>query len=169
MEVTDVNKTHGFKVDVTWTGNNGQGTAGYSAYERSHEISGVGKPIIPGSSDPSFRGDRARYNPEELLVASLSACHMLWFLNLCADAQVVVTDYADSAEGTMAVTPNGGGHFTEVVLKPVVTVTKDSDFELAEELHEKAHHLCFIANSVNFSVRVEPTIVSERVASAVEV
>ncbi len=163
-----MNKTHSYKIGVAWKGNSGQGTASYTGYERSHEISGDGKPVILGSSDPAFRGDRARYNPEELLVASLSACHMLWFLNLCADAHVVVTDYVDSAEGTMAVTPNGGGHFTEVVLKPVVTMTKDSDFELAEELHEKAHHLCFIANSVNFSVRVEPTVVSERVASAVE-
>lgn len=162
-----MNNTHNFKVNVTWTGNRGRGTAGYTSYERCHEISGDGKPVIAGSSDPAFRGDKSRYNPEELLVASLSACHMLWYLNLCADAHLIVTDYADNADGIMAITKDGGGHFTEVTLKPAVTVAKGSDLALAKELHEQAHHLCFIANSMNFAVRVEPTIVVEE--SAVEV
>ncbi len=163
-----IDKTHGFKINVTWSGNTGRGTESYSSYERAHEISAAGKPVIAGSSDPAFRGDESRYNPEELLIASLSACHMLWYLNLCADARVVVTDYADRAEGSMVITADGGGHFTEVTLKPAVTVTKESDTRLAEELHLKAHHLCFIANSVNFPVRVEPVIVVGRVASGVE-
>lgn len=161
MKLKAKNKDHSFKIDVTWTGNKGLGTVNYSAYERSHEISGDGKAVIEGSSDPAFRGDKSRYNPEELLVASLSACHLLWYLNLCADAHIVVTNYMDRALGVMVLTKEGGGHFTEVTLKPVVTVTKDADLALAKELHKQAHHLCFIANSVNFPVRVEPTILVE--------
>jgi organic hydroperoxide reductase OsmC/OhrA len=150
--------THSFGVSVEWTGNTGGGTSDYTSYQRSHEISSEGKPFIPGSSDPAFRGDRSRYNPEELLVASLSACHMLWFLHLCADAGVVVTRYADSAEGTMRLTEDGGGHFEEVTLRPAVTIRRGCDPDLAQSLHARAHHLCFIANSVNFEVRAEPTI-----------
>lgn len=149
-------KAHSFKVNVAWTGNLGEGTNSYTSYKRSHEISATGKPIIPGSSDPAFRGDKSRYNPEELLVASLSACHMLWYLHLCADAHVVVTNYLDQADGTMILTEDGGGHFSEVILRPVVTIRKGCDPELAKELHRRAHHLCFIANSVNFPVHVEP-------------
>jgi organic hydroperoxide reductase OsmC/OhrA len=151
-------KQHTFKVDVEWTGNLGRGTATYNAYERSHEISAPGKPVIPGSSDPAFRGDKSRYNPEELLVASLSGCHMLWYLHLCAEAHILVTGYVDHATGAMAINKDGGGHFTEVLLKPVVTIGMDSDSERANELHHRAHELCFIANSVNFEVRVEATV-----------
>jgi organic hydroperoxide reductase OsmC/OhrA len=151
-------KAHAFGVKVTWTGNTGEGTSAYTSYRRAHEISAGGKPTIPGSSDPAFRGDASRYNPEELLVASLSACHMLWFLHLCADAGVVVVAYADDAEGTMTLTEDGGGHFEEVRLRPAVTIKAGCDPELARRLHARAHHLCFIANSVNFEVRVEPTV-----------
>lgn len=154
-----MNKTHGYKVGVAWKGNSGQGTASYTGYERSHEISGDGKPVIPGSSDPAFRGDRTRYNPEDLLVAALSACHMLSYLHVCADSHIIVIEYVDDADGVMTMTKDGGGHFTEATLKPTVTIAKESDPELAKKLHEKAHHLCFIANSMNFPVRVEPTIV----------
>ncbi len=154
------NKTHQYQVEVRWTGNTGQGTASYRAYERAHEIFVAGKPIIPGSSDPAFRGDPTRYNPEELLVASLSTCHMLWYLHLCADAKIVVTEYWDNPIGIMTETKDGGGRFTEVTLKPVVTVAAGSDLALAEQLHEKAHHLCFVANSMNFPVRCEPKIIS---------
>jgi organic hydroperoxide reductase OsmC/OhrA len=149
---------HTFEIDLKWTGNLGRGTATYTAYERSHEISAPGKPFIPGSSDPAFRGDKSRYNPEELLVASLSSCHMLWYLHLCAEAKILVMDYVDHATGAMAINKDGGGHFTEVLLKPEVTIGKDSDSELAKKLHHRAHELCFIANSVNFEVRVEPTV-----------
>lgn len=151
-------KVHQYQVEVRWTGNTGQGTVGYRAYDRTHEIFVAGKPIIPGSSDPTFRGDPTRYNPEELLVASLSTCHMLWYLHLCADAKIVVTEYWDNPIGTMTETKDGGGRFAEVMLKPVVTVTADSDSALAEQLHEEAHHLCFIANSMNFPVRCEPLL-----------
>ena len=151
-------QSHAFAVSVKWTGNTGEGTSGYTAYQRAHEIYAEGKPHIPGSSDPAFRGDRTRYNPEELLVASLSACHMLWYLHLCAEANIVVTEYTDDAQGTMALTEDGGGHFEEVVLKPVVKIRQDCDLELAQSLHARAHHLCFIANSMNFPVNVEAAI-----------
>ena len=154
-------ETHFYEVNVRWTGNTGQGTATYRTYERSHEITVEGKPPILGSSDPNFRGDKTKYNPEELLVASLSACHLLWYLHLCASAKLIVTDYVDHPVGKMVETEDGGGRFTEVVLKPVVTMQKGGDLTLIEQLHEKAHHLCFIANSMNFPVRCEPSTLFE--------
>lgn len=156
-----MSKEHIYKTDLVWTGNTGDGTKTYKGYSRAHEISIEGKPTIVGSSDPHFNGDPSRYNPEELLVAALSACHMLYYLHLCADAKIVVVDYRDSATGVMVETANGGGHFTEVVLRPRVAISNDSDAEEAEKIHHKAHELCFIANSVNFPVRCEPTIVFE--------
>lgn len=140
---------------MRWTGNTGNGTRDYRGYERAHEYIVDGKPTIPGSSDPAFRGDRTRWNPEELLVMSLSSCHMLWYLHLCATHNVSVIDYVDDAVGTMVETADTGGHFTDVVLRPRVTIESGGDLTVAESLHEKAHHLCFIANSVNFPVRVE--------------
>ncbi len=153
-------KTHRYAVTVEWTGNTGAGTAGYRAYERRHEITApeLPKPAIPGSSDPAFRGDRARWNPEELLVAALSACHKLWYLHLCADAGIVVTRYVDRAEGVMAEEPDGGGQFRGVVLRPTVTVAAGSDVTRARALHARAHALCFIARSVNFPVAHEPDV-----------
>lgn len=145
-------KLHSYRAKIEWTGNTGEGTSHYRAYQRDHEISIKGKPVIPGSSDPAFRGDPGRYNPEELLLASLSSCHMLWFLHLCADLKITVTSYVDRAEGTMIETADGSGHFTEVILKPEVTVRPGTDVEIARSLHERAHHLCFIANSVNFPI-----------------
>lgn len=148
--------THHYEVSVTWTGNTGTGTSSYRAYERAHEVGAEGKPSIPGSSDPSFRGDPARWNPEELLVASLSQCHMLWFLHLCALEGVIVTAYSDTPSGTMAETPDGGGRFEEVVLRPRAVLADPGRAGQAGELHERAHELCFIAGSVNFPVRHEP-------------
>jgi len=152
-----MNKEHTYSLTVTWTGNTGTGTSGYRSYERSHIISASNKPDIEASSDPSFRGDSARYNPEELLVASLSGCHMLWFLHLCADSGIIVTGYTDNPTGAMTETANGGGKFKEVVLNPVVTVSDASMLDKLEALHEKAHEHCFIANSVNFPVRHNAT------------
>jgi organic hydroperoxide reductase OsmC/OhrA len=145
---------HAYEVLTRWTGDLGTGTSDYRAYSRQHEVLGPGKvgPIL-GSSDPAFRGDATRYNPEELLVASLSACHLLWYLHLCADAGIVVLEYADAARGTMAEAEGGGGHFTEVVLRPQVTITRAEQVPDALKLHEKANRLCFIANSVNFPVK----------------
>lgn len=148
---------HEYQIRTTWTGNRGQGTAGYRAYDRAHEIRAPGKPVLAGSSDPAFRGDRTRYNPEELLVASLSACHMLWYLHLCADAGIVVTAYQDDARGTMETAADGSGRFVEVVLQPQVTIAH-GDPARAAALHEDAHRLCFIAASVNFPVRHAPRI-----------
>ncbi|WP_080058098.1 OsmC family protein [Spirosoma aerolatum] len=150
-------KQHHYEIKTTWTGNTGTGTSGYRAYERAHVILAANKPDIPGSSDPAFRGDKTRYNPEELLVASLSSCHMLWYLHVCTDAGVVVVDYTDTATGTMVETSDGSGHFTEVTLYPSVVVADASMIEKANELHHKANQLCFIANSCNFPVRHEPT------------
>ncbi|MFC7546571.1 OsmC family protein [Plantactinospora sp. GCM10030261] len=149
---------HRYEVTVTWTGNRGGGTSDYRSYDRDHEVTAGDKPALPGSSDPAFRGDAARWNPEELLVASLSQCHMLWYLHLCAADGIVVTDYRDVASGTMAQTPDGGGRFTEVTLRPEVSVAEPGMAERAAALHTRANELCFIARSVNFPVHHEPTI-----------
>jgi organic hydroperoxide reductase OsmC/OhrA len=150
-------KTHRYAVAVKWTGNTGTGTSGYKNYERRYDILGEDlKPPIPGSSDPTFRGDAARWNPEELLVAALSACHKLWYLHLCALAGVVVVEYIDRAEGFMEETPDGSGRFVRAILRPEVTVAAGSDLAKARELHPEAHAKCFIANSVNFPVEHEP-------------
>lgn len=163
-----MSKEHIYNTDLVWTGNRGSGTKTYKGYSRAHEISIEGKPIIVGSSDPHFNGDASRYNPEELLVAALSACHMLYYLHLCADAKIIVTDYKDDATGKMIETADGGGHFTEVTLKPRVVISKESDTNLANELHHKAHELCFIANSVNFPVRAEAEILFEKSSTAAD-
>ncbi len=147
---------HSYAVTVTWTGNTGSGTAGYRAYERAHEVAVRGKPTLPGSSDPEFRGDPARYNPEEMLVASVSSCHMLWYLHLCSVEGIVVEAYEDIAEGVMVEDAEGGGRFTEVVLQPEITLAAGSDVGRATALHDDAQAKCFIANSVNFPIRHEP-------------
>ncbi|MEO6879209.1 MAG: OsmC family protein, partial [Gemmatimonadaceae bacterium] len=134
--------THQYAIRVNWTGNTGTGTSHYRAYERAHEISAPGKPAISGSSDPAFRGDAGRYNPEELLVASLSSCHMLWCLHLASEAGVVVTAYRDDAVGTMRETGDGGGAFSEVILRPVVTAQRGATAAVVSELHHRAHALC---------------------------
>src|SRR6266700_2181049 len=150
---------HHYETSLRWTGNTGAGTRHYNAYSRNHEISGAGKAAaIPGASDPHFRGDRSRYNPEELLVASLSACHMLSYLHLCAVNDIVVTAYEDRASGAMAEAPDGGGHFTAVVLRPNVTIAPGSDSDKALRLHEEAARLCFIASSVRFPVTHQPAV-----------
>ncbi len=152
-------KKHHYSVTIKWTGNAGTGTSGYRNYERQHEISaGPEKPPIPGSSDPAFRGDASRWNPEDLLVASLSACHQLWYLHLCAEAGIVVVSYIDHAEGVMEETPDGSGHFERVELRPQIKVMPGSDIEKARALHYTAHVKCFIANSVNFPVQHEAEI-----------
>jgi organic hydroperoxide reductase OsmC/OhrA len=154
--------THHYSLTVTWTGNTGTGTSGYRDYQRQHEIAAAGKPPIAGSSDRVFHGDSSRWNPEELLVAALSACHQLSYLHVCADAGIVVLEYVDHAEGTMAQAPNGGGRFQSVTLRPRVTVAAGADLTLARDLHHSAHAKCFIASSVNFPVEVEPEIVEQR-------
>lgn len=150
--------THHYEVTVAWTGNRGEGTSGYRAYGRDHEVTADSRPAIAGSADRAFRGSAERWDPERLLVAALSECHMLSYLHQCADSGVVVVDYVDHAEGSMQQTADGGGHFTEVTLKPRVTVAEESMAHAARELHGRAHELCFIASSVNFPVMHAPTV-----------
>lgn len=145
---------HHYQLSVQWTGNHGSGTSGYRDYGREHVITAAGKPPIPGSSDPAFRGDATRWNPEELLVASASACHKLWYLHLCADAGIIVTAYEDQAEGTM-----DEERMQRVVLRPRVTISA-GDRDLALQLHHTAHEKCYIANSVNFPILCEASIES---------
>lgn len=149
---------HRYEVHVAWTGNRGEGTTSYRAYDRDHEARSEGRPPIPGSSDPAFRGDPDRWDPERLLVASLSQCHLLWYLHLCALDGVVVLSYEDRATGEMVEDPDGGGQFAEVTLRPVVGVADQAMVERAQALHARAHSLCFIARSVNFPVRHEPEV-----------
>src|SRR6202167_1308918 len=138
-------KQHHYEIQVAWTGNQGQGTKTYATYKRDYTTTAPGKPPVLASSDPAFRGDPARYNPEDLLVASLSACHLLSYLHLCAVNGVVVTAYEDNAAGTMEEDAAGSAQFTEVTLRPRVTITPESDAGKAMALHEEAGRLCFIA------------------------
>ena len=153
---------HGFAVEVVWTGNTGAGTSSYRSYERTHEVRSAGKSTIEASADPAFLGDADRYNPEELLIAALSQCHMLWFLHLAAECGVVVVGYHDRAQGELAENADGSGGFREVVLHPEVTVEDLASVDVAEALHERAHELCYISKSLNFPVRLTP---STRVAN----
>jgi organic hydroperoxide reductase OsmC/OhrA len=153
------NREHRYKVATCWTGNLGSGTSAYSAYSRNHELSAPGKSApIAGSSDPAFRGDPTRYNPEELLLGALSACHMLWVLHLSADAGITVTDYHDESEGFVVEHEEGSGEFTRVVLRPRMTITDAVRTNDAAEIHRKAHALCALARSVRFEVACEPVI-----------
>lgn len=147
-----MSKVHHYTLNIEWTGNKGTGTNDYREYEASHTVSVAGKPDLLASSDAPFRGDVSKYNPEDMFLASLSSCHMLWYLHLCADAGVIVTAYSDKPTGNMLQTDTGGGHFTDVTLHPHVTVTDASMIEKAIALHDKAREKCFIANSVNFEV-----------------
>lgn len=153
-------RQHHYKVGVEWTGNHGSGTDGYRNYGREHVIRIEGKPALAGSSDPMFRGDASRHNPEDMLVAALSTCHMLAYLHMATVAGVVVTPYEDAAEGTLELAGDGG-RFSEVVLHPRVTITAASDAAKAQAAHDAAHHACFIAASVSFPVRCEARIVVE--------
>ena len=160
-------KQHSYNVHVEWTGNDGQGTMTYKSYRRDHTIAGSDKPPIHGSSDPSFRGDRSRYNPEELLVASLSSCHMLWYLHLCSVNRITVLEYTDNASGIMKENEDGSGEFSEVTLRPIVKVHADSDQPRALALHEDAHRFCFIARSVKFPVSISSQIETAAQGSAI--
>lgn len=149
---------HHYRLTTTWTGNRGTGTSGHRDYSRDVELEVAGKPIVLASSDKPFRGDPQRWNPEDLLVAALSECHLLAYLHACVTAGVVVVDYRDDASGVMVEDGRGGGAFTEVVLRPQVTVADASMTDAATRAHDQAHDWCFIANSVSFPVRHEPTI-----------
>lgn len=149
-------KTHHYQTTIRWQ--SGEGTRNYQAYQRDFSIAVTGKPDLPGSSDPSFRGDPERYNPEELLLSAIASCHMLWYLHFCAVNGVVVTGYKDQASATMEENAEGSGKFTEVILYPEVRVTNPNMVDKAMQLHQQANKYCFIANSLNFTVTHRPKI-----------
>lgn len=148
---------HHYQVQVEWTGNTGSGTSSYKAYSRNHLVSAPLVPAIETSADPAFLGDEKRWDPEQLLVASVSQCHMLWYLHLAAQHGIVVESYEDVAEGLMETEPSGAGQFTLIELNPKVTISL-GDPNLAQELHHKVPEFCFIARSLNFPVRHNPEI-----------
>ncbi|MGV9195060.1 OsmC family protein [Microbacterium sp. MC2] len=149
---------HHYRLRSTWTGNRGSGTTGYRDYDRSVTLSVDGKPDIAASSDKPFRGDPSRWNPEDLLLAALSQCHLLAYLHACVTAGVVVVSYHDDATGIMVEDGRGGGAFTEVTLRPQVEVADPAMVDAAVAAHAQANAWCFIANSVNFPVRHEPVV-----------
>lgn len=149
---------HRYALTTTWTGNRGTGTSGYRDYARDVTLQVGGKPDILASADKPFRGDPERWNPEDLLLAALSECHLLSYLHACVQAGVVVVDYRDEATGRMQEDGQGGGAFTEVMLRPTVVVAEASMVDAAHDAHAQANAWCFIANSVSFPVRHEATI-----------
>jgi len=149
--------THSYKLKTTWTGNRGEGTSAYRAYDRNHTIQIDGKPELFGSADLMFRGDMSRHNPEDLLLAAISACHLMSFLHVCVMEGVVVTAYEDHATAQMQVNPDGSGHFISAMLNPIVTVTDEAMIAKLDAIHEKANKLCFIANSCNFPIHHHAT------------
>ena len=150
---------HQYRLAVAWQGNRGSGTSGYRDYDRDVLLRAEGKPDLLGSADPTFRGDRSRWNPEEMLVAALAQCHLLSYLHSAVRHGLVVTDYAEDPVGTM--TQEGqGGRFVDVLLRPRVTIAEGAQRELAQRLHVEASQNCFIAASVAFPVRHEPTVLT---------
>jgi organic hydroperoxide reductase OsmC/OhrA len=149
-------RNHRYQTHLGWTGAGGKD---FRNHARSYRLDAPGKPAIDGSSDETFRGDAGKWNPEDLLVASLSACHHLWYMGLCAAAGIVVLAYEDEASGEMIEEePGGAGQFVSVTLCPRVTLERDDDWAKALALHEIAHENCFVARSVNFPVKLEPTV-----------
>ena len=151
-------KQHNYTIDLVWTGNVGVGTENYTSYERSHTLRADHKPDLLGSSDPMFRGDKSKWNPEELLLASLSSCHMLWYLHFCSDNKIIVLSYEDAPSALMVIDSKGSGKFSSAELRPSVFITSPEKMDLAASLHIQAHEYCFIANSMNFPVTITPTI-----------
>ncbi len=152
-------KHHNYTTTIEWTGNEGKGTLDYKSYNRNHKIAVEGKyTAIEGSSDPDFLGDKAKYNPEDLFLSSLSACHMLWYLHLCATNKIIVTAYTDNATGVMEENKDGSGRFTAITLHPKVKITDKRMIDKANELHTEANRMCFLANSCNFVIEHEPSI-----------
>ena len=155
-----MNKKHAYQCTIEWTGNNGSGTTSYTSYNRNHTVSVTSKVDLECSSDPMFRGDGTKYNPEDLFLSSISSCHMLWYLHLCADAKVNVVEYKDTCEGILTLEQNGSGKFETITLYPSIVVEDVSMIEKANELHEIAHSYCFIAQSVNALIEIKPHIVA---------
>lgn len=154
-------KIHQYQSKILWTGNNGKGTTSYTSYERSYDIIINGKKKLKGSADPAFRGDSGLHNPEDLFLASISSCHMLWYLHLCSTHKITVVAYEDNATAAMEESAEGKGQFTEAILNPVVRIAEKEKIELARALHQKANEHCFIANSCNFPIKHKATILTE--------
>ncbi|MEX2347287.1 MAG: OsmC family protein [Balneolaceae bacterium] len=151
-------KQHIYHVQTRWTGNLGEGTSAYRSYSRNYNIHVKGKPVLEGTSDPAFLGDPEKYNPEEMFIAAISACHMLWYLHLCTDNSITVISYEGTAEGVMELEKDGSGRFISAVLKPRIVIKEKDKMSTAESLHVDANRLCFIANSCNFKISHEPEI-----------
>ena len=147
-----MNTLHNYRAAIIWSGNQGSGTSNYKDFERSYHIQIENKATILGSSDPAFRGDRTKHNPEELLLAAVSSCHMLWYLHFCSENKIIVTDYIDNATAILEETERGNGKFIAIALHPTITITEKSMIEKATELHAKANEYCFVANSLNLIV-----------------
>lgn len=159
-----MSREHQYRLGLEWTGNQGSGTSNYRAFSRNHTVSAEHKPDILGSSDPAFRGDLHRWTPEDLLVAAVAQCHMLWYLHLCSSAGVVVTEYRDDPIGVMVEddeADGGGGRFVGITLRPTVTVRDPESVLLAEALHGDVGPRCFIARSLNFPVAHQPRVSAE--------
>jgi organic hydroperoxide reductase OsmC/OhrA len=150
-------RPHLYATRLRWVGPDHGATTSYKAYSRDYAIEADGKPELRGSADPHFLGDATRYNPEDLLVAALSACHLLSYLAECARAGIAVVSYDDDARGEMTLV-DGVMRFHEVTLHPKVAIADETRLDEAVALHERAHALCFIANSVNFPVHHEPVV-----------
>lgn len=146
------NKEHHYTTTIKWKGE----TSSYSSYSRDHEITVEGKRTIQASSDPNFKGNPSLHNPEELFLASVANCHMLWYLHLCAKNGIIVSHYADKAQGTMIEEENGSGRFTSITLHPQVKIEDYTQKELATQLHHEANKYCFIANTLNIKVHHLP-------------
>jgi organic hydroperoxide reductase OsmC/OhrA len=147
---------HSYTSRICWTGNRGEGTAGYRAYDRTWDIAVPGKAVVQCSNDPLLGGDASKMNPEDLLLSALSACHMLWYLHYAADAGIVVTGYEDQPLGLGEVSKGGAGRFTSAVLRPQISLRRGADLAEAEAIHYRIHEVCFIARSVNFPVSYAP-------------
>lgn len=152
---------HAYSTHLVWDGNRGEGTATYAGYGRQYRVLVAGKPPLAGTADPAFRGEADTHNPEDLFLAAISACHMLSYLALCARRRVCVLAYEDEARATMVTDARGGGRFTEVVLRPRVTLRDAAQLDVATRLHDAAHERCFIANSCSVPIRHEPDVRAE--------
>jgi organic hydroperoxide reductase OsmC/OhrA len=158
-----VGREHDYTCRIEWTGNRGQGTRSYRGYDRTWQVATPGKPVIACSNDPLLGGDPALPNPEDLLLASLSSCHMLWYLHLASSAGIVVTRYQDDPVGVGEVMPDGSGRFLGATLRPTIAVAAGTDLAQAEAIHHDVHRYCFIARSVNFPIRYDPRFEVEAV------
>jgi organic hydroperoxide reductase OsmC/OhrA len=146
-----------FEARIRWTGDRGEGTKTYRGYDRTWRIETPGQVPIECSNDPAIGGDPNKPNPEELLLASLAGCHMLWYLHLASRAGIVVRAYSDDPLGIGESGKAGEGRFTRAILRPQITVERGADLAKADALHEEIDRYCFIARSINFSVEYRAT------------